>query len=51
MTGRETARVKQPREIHSMEDGRLQGPTGWEKVPFFWFLLLLTCRSTQTCGQ
>ena len=50
MTRRETARVKQLRKMHSIEDGRLQGPAGWEKLPFFWFLLLLTYRSTQTCS-
>jgi uncharacterized protein len=36
--------------MHSIEEGGLQGPAGREKLPFFWFLLLLTYRSTQTCS-
>lgn len=50
MTRRETARVKQLRKMYSIEDGRLQGPAGWEKLPFFWFLLFLTYRCTQKCS-
>jgi hypothetical protein len=47
MTRRETARVKQLTKMYSIEDGRLQGPAGWEKLPFFWFLLFLTYHCTQ----
>ena len=50
MTRRETARVKQLRKMYSIEDGRLQGPAGWEKLPFFWFLLFLTYRCTKKCS-
>lgn len=50
MTRRETARSKQLRMMYSIEDGRLQGPVGWEKLPFFWFLLFLTYRCTQKCS-
>ena len=50
MTRRETARVKQLRKMYSIEDGRLQGPAGWEKLPFFWFLLFLTYHCTQKCS-
>ena len=50
MTRRETARLKQLRMMYSIEDGRLQGPVGWEKLPFFWFLLFLTYRCTQKCS-
>jgi hypothetical protein len=32
MTRRETTRVKQLGKMHSIEDGRLQGPAGWEKL-------------------
>ncbi len=50
MTRRETARVKQLGKMYSIEDGRLQGPAGWEKLPFFWFLLFLTYRCTKKCS-
>lgn len=50
MTRRETARVKQLHRMYSVEDGRLRGPAGWEKLPFFWFLLFLTYRCTQRCS-
>jgi uncharacterized protein len=50
MTRRETARVKQLRKMHSIEDGRLQGAAGWEKLPLFWFLLFLTYRCTKRCS-
>ena len=36
--------------MHSIEDGRLQGDTGWEKLPFFWFLLFLSYKCTRKCS-
>lgn len=50
MTRRETARVMQLKQMFATEDGRLTGPTHWEKLPFFWFLLFLSYRCTQRCS-
>jgi len=36
--------------MYAIEDGRLQGPAGWEKLPFFWFLLFLSYRCTKRCS-
>lgn len=30
--------------------GRFQGPAGWEKLPFFWFILFLSYRCTRRCS-
>ena len=35
--------------MYSIEDGRLQGEGGWEKLPFFWFLLFLSYKCTRKC--
>jgi len=50
MMRRETERVRQLRRMYAAEDGRLTGGEGWEKLPFFWFLLFLTYRCTQNCS-
>ncbi|MDD5307068.1 MAG: SPASM domain-containing protein [Deltaproteobacteria bacterium] len=36
--------------MYSIEDGRLRGEAGWEKLPFFWFLLFLSYRCTRRCN-
>jgi uncharacterized protein len=36
--------------MYSLEDDRLTGGPGWEKLPFFWFLLFLTYRCTRRCS-
>jgi len=36
--------------MYSKEDGRLQGKDGWEKFPFFWFLLSLSYKCTRRCS-
>lgn len=41
---------KKLKRLYSLEDGRLQGKTGWEKLPFFWFLLFLSYRCTRRCN-
>jgi radical SAM protein with 4Fe4S-binding SPASM domain len=50
MSRRETARVRQLGQLHSIADGRLRGPVGWEKLPLFWFLLFLSYRCTRKCS-
>ena len=50
MVRRETDRVRQLRRMYAADDGRLTGGEGWEKLPFFWFLLFLTYRCTQNCS-
>ncbi len=47
---RETQRVIQLQRMYSIDDGRLQGHAGWEKLPFFWFLLFLSYRCTRRCA-
>jgi uncharacterized protein len=36
--------------MYSIEDGRLQGKDGWERFPFFWFLLALSYKCTRRCS-
>jgi len=36
--------------MYSVEDGRLQGGSGWEKLPLFWFLLFLSYKCTRKCS-
>jgi uncharacterized protein len=36
--------------MYSIEDGRLRGDAGWEKLPFFWFLLFLSYKCTRSCS-
>jgi radical SAM protein with 4Fe4S-binding SPASM domain len=47
---RQTERVKQLKRMYSLEDGRLRGGSGWEKLPYFWFLLFLSYRCTRRCS-
>lgn len=47
---RETERVKQLKRMYSLENGRLQGDAGWEKLPLFWFLLFLSYKCTRKCS-
>jgi uncharacterized protein len=47
---RQTERVKQLKRMYSIEDGRLRGDAGWEKLPFFWFLLFLSYECTRNCS-
>ncbi len=35
--------------MYSLEDGRMQGTDGWEKFPFFWFVLFLSYNCTRRC--
>lgn len=46
---RQTEHSKQLKRMYSLEDGRLQGETGWEKLPFFWFQLFLSYKCTRRC--
>jgi radical SAM protein with 4Fe4S-binding SPASM domain len=36
--------------MYATQDGRLRGEAGWEKLPFFWFLLFLSYRCTRRCS-
>ncbi|MBI4720679.1 MAG: SPASM domain-containing protein [Chitinivibrionia bacterium] len=47
---KQTERVKQLKRMYSIEDGRLRGGAGWEKLPIFWFLLFLSYRCTRHCS-
>src|SRR4030042_6064797 len=47
---KQTERVKQLQRMYSAEDGRFQGDVGWEKLPFFWFLLFLSYKCTRRCS-
>lgn len=47
---KQTARVKQLKEMYSSEDGRVRAAAGWEKLAFFWFLLFLSYRCTRKCS-
>ena len=42
--------MKQLQMMYSIEDGRLQGEGGWEKLPFFWFHLFLSYKCTKRCS-
>jgi len=44
-----TEHNKQLQRMYSLENDRMQGKGGWEKFPFFWFLLFLSYRCTRTC--
>lgn len=46
---RETEHTRQLRRMYARDDGRLAGGPGWEKLPFFWFLLFLSYRCTRRC--
>lgn len=46
---RKTKRVEQLHGMYAKEDGRLRAGAGWEKLPFFWFLLFLTYKCTRNC--
>ncbi len=35
--------------MYSIEDGRLRGDAGWEKLAFFWFHLFLSYQCTRRC--
>lgn len=35
--------------LYAAPDDRMVGEPGWEKFPFFWFLLFLSYRCTRTC--
>ena len=41
---------KRSKKRNPPDDSRLQGPDGWEKLPFFWFLLFLSYRCTKRCS-
>ncbi|MHC4606912.1 MAG: SPASM domain-containing protein [Planctomycetota bacterium] len=45
-----TRNAEQLRKLYSSEDGRLRGAPGWEKLPFFWFLLFLSYQCTKKCS-
>ncbi|MBI2898582.1 MAG: SPASM domain-containing protein [Planctomycetes bacterium] len=47
---RPTRNAEQLKRMYSTEDGRLRGNPGWEKLPFFWFLLFLSYRCTRRCS-
>lgn len=44
-----TEHVMQLRKMYSVEDGRLKGKDGWEKLPLFWFILFLSYKCTRNC--
>ncbi|MFC2173674.1 SPASM domain-containing protein [Acidobacteriota bacterium] len=46
---RPTRRAQQLKRMYSLEDGRFRGEAGWEKLPFFWFLLFLSYKCTRKC--
>ncbi len=46
---RQTEHVRQLKSMYSVEDGRVKGPPGWEKLPLFWFLLFLSYKCTRRC--
>ena len=37
-------------KLTAVGDSRLQGTDGWEKLPFFWFLLFLSYKCTKRCS-
>jgi radical SAM protein with 4Fe4S-binding SPASM domain len=44
-----TQHVQQLKKMYSITDGRLQGESGWEKLPLFWFILFLSYKCTRRC--
>jgi uncharacterized protein len=50
MTRRETERVRQLRRMYTVDDGRVRADAGWEKLPWFWFLLFLSYQCTKKCS-
>lgn len=36
--------------MYSIDDSRIQGTAGWEKLPLFWFLLFLSYKCTRNCS-
>ncbi|NLW36425.1 radical SAM/SPASM domain-containing protein [Syntrophorhabdus aromaticivorans] len=46
---RPTEHSEQLKRMYSKDDGRLQGEDGWEKFPFFWFILFLSYKCTRRC--
>ncbi len=44
-----TPHAEQLKQMLSIKDGRLRGAEGWEKLPFFWFLLFMSYRCTRRC--
>lgn len=47
---KQTERVKQLQRMYSTDNGRIRGCAGWEKLPFFWFLLFLSYECTRRCS-
>ena len=47
--GRQTNYTEQLHKMYSMDNGRVQGPAGWEKLPLFWFILFLSYKCTRRC--
>ena len=45
-----TENVKQLKRMYSIEDGRLKGEAGWDKLPLFWFILFLSYKCTRRCN-
>lgn len=50
MIRKETERVRQLKRSYAVEDGRLRADAGWEKLPWFWFLLFLSYQCTKRCS-
>jgi len=50
MIRRRTEHVRRLKRIHVIDDGRLRADAGWEKLPWFWFLLFLSYRCTKKCS-
>lgn len=44
-----TAHRQKLKRLYAIEDGRMKGEKGWEKLPFFWFLLFLSYKCTKRC--
>jgi uncharacterized protein len=47
---RPTAHAEQMKRMYATDDGRLQGPEPWQKLPCFWFHLFLSYRCTRNCA-
>lgn len=46
---RATEHSNQLKRLYSLDSDRLQGKTGWEKLPLFWFHLFLSYKCTRRC--
>ncbi len=47
---RPTAHTEQLEKMYAADDGRLQGPAPWHKLPLFWIHLFLSYKCTRRCS-